>query len=107
MPLWDFTQKFYSLLYIWIIFQSLGNHEFDKDVEGLIPFLNAVNFPILVSNLDLTNEPELAATKKLSNSTILEVNGVKIGVIGYLTPDTKKHSVPNDLEYMEEILSIK
>lgn len=85
---------------------SLGNHEFDKNVEGLIPFLNAVNFPVLVCNLNLKNEPELAATKKLSNSTILEVNGVKIGVIGYLTPDTKNLSTKNNVEYVEEIVSI-
>ncbi|XP_064542656.1 protein 5NUC-like [Drosophila montana] len=85
---------------------SLGNHEFDKNVKGLIPFLNAVEFPVLVCNLDLTNEPELAATKKLANSTVLETNGVKIGVIGYLTPDTKNLSFQNNVEFAEEIVSI-
>ncbi|XP_060656295.1 protein 5NUC-like isoform X1 [Drosophila nasuta] len=85
---------------------SLGNHEFDKNVEGLIPFLNAVEFPVLACNLDLSKEPDLAATNKLSNSTVLEVNGTKIGVIGYLTPDTKDLSFQNDVEYAEEIVSI-
>ncbi|XP_030554704.1 protein 5NUC-like [Drosophila novamexicana] len=85
---------------------SLGNHEFDKNVKGLIPFLNAVEFPVLACNLDLTNEPELAATKKLANSTVLETNGVKIGVIGYLTPDTKNLSFQNSVEFAEEIVSI-
>ncbi|KAH8400588.1 hypothetical protein KR222_007244 [Zaprionus bogoriensis] len=85
---------------------SLGNHEFDKNVEGLIPFLKAVEFPVLACNLDLTKEPELAATEKLANSTVLEVNGVQIGVIGYLTPDTKNLSFQNDVEYREEIVSI-
>ncbi|EDW61292.1 protein 5NUC [Drosophila virilis] len=85
---------------------SLGNHEFDKNVKGLIPFLNAVEFPVLACNLDLTNEPELAATKKLANSTVLETNGVKIGVIGYLTPDTKNLSFQNNVEFVEEIVSI-
>ncbi|KAM8711591.1 hypothetical protein ACLKA7_012156 [Drosophila subpalustris] len=85
---------------------SLGNHEFDKNVEGLLPFLNAVDFPVLVCNFNLTNEPELASTKSLSNSTILEVNGVQIGVIGYLTPDTQNLSLQNNVEYNEEIVSI-
>ncbi|KAH8297418.1 hypothetical protein KR044_011477, partial [Drosophila immigrans] len=85
---------------------SLGNHEFDKNVEGLIPFLKAVEFPVLVCNLDVSKEPDLAATNKLSNSTILDVKGTKIGVIGYLTPDTKSLSYQNDVEYAEEIVSI-
>nr|CAD7403331.1 unnamed protein product [Timema cristinae] len=56
--------------------------------SGLIPFLNNVTCPVLASNLDLSEEPLLAATP-LANSTILVVNGTRIGVIGYLTPDTK------------------
>ncbi|XP_002092432.3 protein 5NUC isoform X2 [Drosophila yakuba] len=85
---------------------SLGNHEFDQNVEGLVPFLNAVEFPVLACNLNLTDVPELAATKQLANSTIIEKNGVKIGVIGYLTPDTKVLAFRNKVEYEEEIVSI-
>ncbi|XP_037716893.1 protein 5NUC-like isoform X1 [Drosophila subpulchrella] len=85
---------------------SLGNHEFDQNVEGLVPFLNAVDFPVLACNLNLTDVPEMAAAKQLANSTILETNGVKIGVIGYLTPDTKVLAFRNKVEYEEEIVSI-
>ncbi|XP_017836103.1 protein 5NUC-like [Drosophila busckii] len=83
---------------------SLGNHEFDESVQGLIPFLNAVNFPVLACNLDLSLEPELAATH-LSNSTILQVNGAKIGIIGYLTPKTKEDTFSN-VVFEEEIIAI-
>jgi len=76
-------------------------------VEGLVPFLNAVDFPVLACNLNLTDVPEMAAAKQLANSTILETNGVKIGVIGYLTPDTKVLAFRNKVEYEEEIVSIK
>ncbi|ALC41075.1 NT5E-2, partial [Drosophila busckii] len=85
---------------------SLGNHEFDEHVTGLIPFLNEVNFPVLACNLDLFNEPTLAATKQLANSTILEANGTKIAVIGYVTPDTKLLALKNNVEFKEEIVSI-
>ncbi|XP_017155292.1 protein 5NUC-like [Drosophila miranda] len=85
---------------------SLGNHEFDEKVEGLIPFLNEVNFPVVACNLDLRNVPELAATKNLVHSTILETQGTKIGVIGYLTPDTKRLTVKMDVEFYEEVVSI-
>ncbi|KAH8254826.1 hypothetical protein KR032_012425 [Drosophila birchii] len=85
---------------------SLGNHEFDEQVEGLIPFLNEVNFPVLACNLDLTKVPQLKATKHLAHSTILETNGTKIGVIGYLTPDTKKLTLKMDVDFKEEVESI-
>ncbi|KAH8280429.1 hypothetical protein KR018_006987, partial [Drosophila ironensis] len=85
---------------------SLGNHEFDEKVEGLIPFLNDVNFPVLACNLNLTNAPELKATKHLAHSAILEANGTKIGVIGYLTPDTKKLTLKMPVEFNEEVTSI-
>ncbi|KAH8254830.1 hypothetical protein KR032_012434, partial [Drosophila birchii] len=85
---------------------SLGNHEFDEQVEGLIPFLNEVNFPVLACNLDLTKVPQLKATKHLAHSTILETNDTKIGVIGYLTPDTKKLTLKMDVDFKEEVESI-
>ncbi|XP_017125485.1 protein 5NUC [Drosophila elegans] len=85
---------------------SLGNHEFDERVEGLIPFLNEVNFPVLACNLDLSKVPQLKATKHLAHSAILETNGTKIGVIGYLTPDTKKLTLNMDVEFNEEVESI-
>uniref|UniRef100_A0A1B0FBT2 5'-nucleotidase n=1 Tax=Glossina morsitans morsitans TaxID=37546 RepID=A0A1B0FBT2_GLOMM len=85
---------------------SLGNHEFDENVEGLLPFLNKAEFPVLAANLDLRKVPELAATKSLHNSTVLSVKGVSIGVVGYLTPDTKFLTQPNEVEYFPEIESI-
>ena len=30
---------------------SLGNHDFDDGVEGLVPFLQQVNFPVLSANI--------------------------------------------------------
>lgn len=86
--------------------QSLGNHEFDDGVEGLIPFIENASFPIVTSNLDLSKQPDLAATK-LKNSTILTVNGVKIGVIGYLTPDTKIIATTENVIFLDEVESIR
>ena len=33
---------------------SLGNHDFDDGIEGLIPFLKGVNFPVLAANMDVS-----------------------------------------------------
>jgi len=43
-----------------------------------------VNFPVLMSNADVSNEPLLAG--KLAKSTVIERGGEKLGLIG-LTPD--------------------
>ncbi|XP_077260302.1 protein 5NUC isoform X2 [Temnothorax americanus] len=85
---------------------SLGNHEFDDGVEGLIPFIQNASYPILTTNLDLSEQPDLAATN-LKNSTILEVSGKKIGVIGYLTPETKILSTTEKVIFKDEVESIR
>ncbi|XP_076763581.1 protein 5NUC isoform X2 [Xylocopa sonorina] len=85
---------------------SLGNHEFDDGVDGLIPFIQNATFPIVTSNLDLSKQPNLAATNLL-NSTVLTVNGVRIGVIGYLTPETKVLSRTEEVIFLDEVESVR
>uniref|UniRef100_A0A1L8DPM1 5'-nucleotidase n=2 Tax=Nyssomyia neivai TaxID=330878 RepID=A0A1L8DPM1_9DIPT len=85
---------------------SLGNHEFDNGIEGLVPFLNKVTFPVLAANLDLSQEPTMASATSLKPSMVFTVAGHKIGIIGYLTPDTKFLSAANKIEYIPEITAI-
>ncbi|CAB0040153.1 unnamed protein product [Trichogramma brassicae] len=82
---------------------SLGNHEFDDGVKGLVPFLNNVTFPVVTANLDLSDEPSLTHTKNLKNYTIFEVKNRKIGVIGYLTPETTTISQTGDVKILDEV----
>ncbi|XP_063829407.1 protein 5NUC-like [Ostrinia nubilalis] len=86
---------------------SLGNHEFDEEVEGLVPFIHNVTIPVLAANLILDKVPELEHEPNLHKSIILLVQGVKIGVIGYLTPETKYLAPKNKVEYEEEIIAIR
>ncbi|CAD6243389.1 GSCOCG00013054001-RA-CDS [Cotesia congregata] len=103
---WKIVAKFLNLLMPDAI--SLGNHEFDDGPEGLVPFVNAAEFPIVTSNIDLTEEPELAAaTNLINNSTILEVDGKRVGIIGYLTPETKVISSPGKVVFLDEVQSIR
>lgn len=88
------------------ISQSLGNHEFDDGVAGLVPFINEATFPIVTANLDLRREPDLVSSE-LQNSTVLTVNGTKIGVIGYLTPETKVISSSGNVGFTDEVQSIR
>lgn len=72
-----------------------------------MPFLNKAEFPVLTANLDLSNQPELRAAKNLQNSTVLDVNGVKVGVIGYLTPETQNLTKAKDILFIDEVEAIK
>lgn len=93
--------QFYGLL------QSLGNHEFDNGVTGLTPFIENLSCPVLAANLILNKEPILEAEINLMKSVVFDINGTKIGVIGYLTPDTKVLAIRNNVDYIEETEAIK
>lgn len=84
----------------------MGNHEFDDGVKGLVPFLNNVTFPVVTANLDLSNEPSMQHTKSLKPSVILTAKGRKIGVIGFLTPETKHLSRTGNVTFIDEVESV-
>lgn len=85
----------------------MGNHELDLGVSGLVPFLNDVNFPVLVANINNTHDHPLWQTRALKKSVVFDIKGFKVGVIGYLTPETKLVATPNDLEFVPEVAAIK
>lgn len=89
------------------MFQSLGNHEFDNGVSGLTPFIENLTCPVLAANLVLNKEPALQAETNLRNSVIFQINNTKVGVIGYLTPETKVLAIGNNVEYIDETIAIR
>lgn len=85
----------------------MGNHEFDEGVVNVAHFLSEINFPVLGANMDFSGVPELATAPNFAKSKVFVINGVQIGVIGYLTPETATLSAPNDVVYQDEIIAIK
>jgi 5'-nucleotidase len=71
---------------------TVGNHEFDDGPEVLKGFMDAVNFPVLMSNADVSGEPLLAG--KLAKSTTIERGGEKLGLIGLTPQDTDELASP-------------
>ena len=71
---------------------TVGNHEFDDGPEVLRGFMDAVDFPILMSNADVSGEPLLA--DKLAKSTVIEQGGEKLGLIGLTPQDTDELASP-------------
>lgn len=62
---------------------------------------------MLCANIDVHKEPDLEKETNLRKSTVFNINGTKIGVIGYLTPDTKFLVSPNQVEYEDEVPAIQ
>ncbi len=71
---------------------TVGNHEFDDGPEVLAGFMDAVDFPVLMSNADFSGEALLA--DKLLKSTVIERGGEKIGLIGLTPQDTDELASP-------------
>ncbi|XP_055386813.1 protein 5NUC-like [Condylostylus longicornis] len=84
---------------------SLGNHEFDEGTENLAEFLNEVEFPVLTANIKVENT-SLENSEWLKNSTVFDIAGTRVGVIGYLTPDTKNITKDCSVELTDEIEAI-
>ncbi|MDO6583959.1 5'-nucleotidase C-terminal domain-containing protein [Salipiger sp. 1_MG-2023] len=71
---------------------TVGNHEFDDGPEVLRGFVDSVDFPVLMSNADISGEPLIADA--IQKSTIIEKNGEKIGLIGLTPQDTHELASP-------------
>ncbi|VVC96092.1 unnamed protein product [Leptidea sinapis] len=82
---WNVTQYFLNLLNHDA--HAIGNHEFDDDVQGLVPYLASLRAPTVAANLDSTYEPSLQGLYK--PYVIVERNGRKIGIVGVTTTVTE------------------
>ena len=71
---------------------TVGNHEFDDGPEVLRGFMDALEFPILMSNADVSGEKQLAGV--LQKSTVIERGGEKLGLIGLTPQNTDELASP-------------
>lgn len=69
-----------------IHFQTIGNHEFDNGVAGVIPFMETVNSPIVIANVDDELEPDFQG--KYQKTFVIDKYDRKIGVIGVILQTT-------------------
>ncbi|MBN9886812.1 bifunctional metallophosphatase/5'-nucleotidase [Salipiger abyssi] len=71
---------------------TVGNHEFDDGPEVLRGFVDSVEFPVLMSNADISGEALLADS--ILKSTVIERGGEKLGLIGLTPHDTDELASP-------------
>ncbi|GAA6158557.1 bifunctional UDP-sugar hydrolase/5'-nucleotidase [Ruegeria sp. HU-ET01832] len=84
---------------------AVGNHEFDDGPEGLAAFIDAVSFPVISGNLDLSSSAELK--DRVQGHLVLDVGGQKVGIVSALATDTVDTSSPGkDVLFQDEIDSL-
>lgn len=75
---------------------AVGNHEFDFDVSGLQNRINQANFPYLSANTRLKDSGEIPAF--LLPYVILEIEDLKVGIIGLTTTTASYSTFPAYVE---------
>ncbi|MFW6273759.1 MAG: bifunctional metallophosphatase/5'-nucleotidase [Halanaerobium sp.] len=74
---------------------TLGNHDFNFGQDRLRELSNIVDFPLLAANLSRDDGNEI---KFKDDYLIKEYEGVKVGVFGLATPETKYKTHPKNVE---------
>lgn len=72
---------------------TAGNHDFNYGYQRLVELNNRANFPILASNVINQDGSHIIDSDK-----IIEIDGVKVGIFGLATEETKTKSSPANTE---------
>ena len=75
---------------------TAGNHDFNYGKERLLELADMADFPILAANVYSENYENF-----LPEYLIKDVGGVKVGIFGLATPETKYKSHPKNTEGLE------
>ncbi len=76
---------------------GIGNHEFDYGVEAFKRGISKVPFPVLGANIFYKDTGEIFSR----SYTILERNGIRLGVIGVIGLDAKSVILPSYVENLD------
>lgn len=99
---WNVTRYFLNLLPADAI--TLGNHEFDHGIDGVVPFLDTIKSPVVIANLDDSKEPRMQG--KYRKSVVIQREGVRIGIIGVIHHLTNTLSMTERLIFLDEVEAI-
>ncbi|XP_067638714.1 apyrase isoform X3 [Eurosta solidaginis] len=100
---WNVTSQFLNMLPADAM--TLGNHEFDHGIEGVVPFLETIKSPMLVANMDARDEPDMQG--KYQSSMIIERSNRKIGVVGVILETTYDLANTGNLIFRNESVAIR
>jgi 5'-nucleotidase len=91
---------------------AIGNHEFDFGPDVLADFIESFGRdvpPFVSANLDVSDEPRLAALAAdgtIVASTIVRERGERIGVVGATTPLLPAISSPRNVKVLDDVVGL-
>ena len=77
-------------------YSAVGNHEFDWGVDEISVYAQDGGFEFLASNIE--NKADGSPVDWAKPYGILDINGVRVGLIGLATPETAYKTVPANVE---------
>ncbi|WP_421444721.1 5'-nucleotidase C-terminal domain-containing protein [Agrobacterium tumefaciens] len=84
---------------------TVGNHEFDDSEDGLVGFLDKVQFPVVTANVVASAASKIG--DRVKPSIVLEVGGQKIGIVGAVANDTAELATPGpNITIAEDVAKI-
>jgi len=87
---------------------GLGNHDFDDSIVGIAPFAEQTTFDLLAANIQNNLlDGSFTEGEHYNKSTIKEVRGVKVGIIGYITQSTSYNFPNGSLIFEDEIKAVQ
>ncbi|XP_031636271.1 apyrase-like isoform X2 [Contarinia nasturtii] len=100
---WNVTAQFLNMLPADAI--TLGNHEFDHGIAGVVPFMENLMTPVVLANVIDTFEPTFQG--KYKKSIVIDRYERKIGVIGVLISTVHELANVGKLQFRKEEIAIK
>jgi 2',3'-cyclic-nucleotide 2'-phosphodiesterase (5'-nucleotidase family) len=77
-----------------------GNHEFDFGPEVFRKRMSEATFPVLAANLRDASGDQMAS---IADKRMIEMGGVKVGLIGLTAEDSVKRSSPGNLQFSSSL----
>ncbi len=81
----------------------LGSYEFTHGAQTLADFIEALDFPVVVANVDFSGSSALAG--KMQPYTIVEFDSEPVGIIGITRADARVRPIP-ELEFSDNYVEI-
>jgi 2',3'-cyclic-nucleotide 2'-phosphodiesterase (5'-nucleotidase family) len=78
---------------------AIGNHDFDFGIEALEDRLAEAEFPFLSANIRERETGDIPSF--VQPYMVLNVNGIKIGIVGLTTTETRVDTKPGHVEHLD------
>lgn len=97
---WDSAQVMTRMGYDAMV---LGSYEFTHGADRLADFVNILDFPVVVANVDFSQSPRLAG--QIEPYMVFEMDGQQVGVLGLTQGDSRIRPIP-ELVFSTEYVDI-